>query len=196
MSWVAQANEPACPEFDSLTLDCEVSIEQTSSSGSSYTGNGEPAASVCVSKWAGVVPCEIGELRWDAAHQCYISLSYGLATALDDDYFVQRHRHNGIVVSCQLRAGYISWSDVPLWLPSLPPPPPNPEILVNQAIETMSVMASAMGVWPSGWFDENSQAKGAVGFQVWLWAENPSCLSSRTAVTGNGTVEATCDLDY
>jgi hypothetical protein len=193
----AQANEPSCQEFDRGTMDCWVSVSNPPRSNT--TGStGESTATDCVGNRDGVIPCELYGGYWNSLHQCYSSFDYDLASAPDDDVFVRRHGHEGFVMQCKLLVGGSQIWMRHFWEPAVPPPPPNPEILVDQAIGTMSVTASAMGVWPGGWFDENRQSIGAVGLPVWFWAKNPgpgiSGVATASASTGSYMIFAQASL--
>jgi hypothetical protein len=197
MPLVAQADEPHCAKFDMNAMTCKVWVVDPVKSEDSVTEGGQVAVSVCVSDFDGVIPCEVDGAYWNASRECYDQVWLDLATAPDDNSYVLEFGHEGVMRQCQ-RTLDVGLPSVPFFVSAAPPPPPNPEILVNEAIGTMSVTASAMGVWPGGWFDENSQAMGAVGLPVWFWSENPgpgvSGIATASAVSGTYMVFAQANL--
>jgi len=71
-------------------------------------------------------------------------------------------------------------------LPAVPPPPPNPAILAEEAYRELVIPQPAIGAGPD-------RTKLAVSLWTWLWVDNPGQLSV-TVAAGGVSVSATASL--
>jgi hypothetical protein len=99
-----------------------------------------------------------------------------------------QHGPVGLIMSCAAAsAGAASAKTSYFWSPA-GAAQPDPKVLAQQAVATMSLEAPEMGVWPGGWYDHNPKAWGAVRIPVWFWAQN-----AKPGVSGVATASASAD---
>lgn len=83
---------------------------------------------------------------------------------------------------------------IPFWSLTPPAAPPDPEVLAQQAIETMQLQAIRVGIVP----EATSGAVGLVGMPTWMWVAAPDAQTlgpiTRTASAGGWTVSATAQV--
>jgi hypothetical protein len=76
----------------------------------------------------------------------------------------------------------------------LPPPPPNPAVLAQRAVEAMNLKAVPIGIAPKS----EAGKVGLVGLPVWMWstssASNVAGPTTKSASAGGWTVTATARL--
>ena len=85
---------------------------------------------------------------------------------------------------------------IQLWAATAPaaPPPPDPRVLAQQAVESMRLKAITIGIVP----ESRPGSIGIVGMPTWMWVQNPNQSTwgpiTRSASAGGFTVSATADV--
>ncbi|MFV0428957.1 MAG: hypothetical protein ACK5KO_05990 [Arachnia sp.] len=83
------------------------------------------------------------------------------------------------------------------WVPESVAAPPDPEVLAHRAVEQLDLRAIGLGVFPPT-AEESPDSEPIVGWQLWMWAKDPSPSTVgpiSTSVSEAGfTVAATATL--
>jgi hypothetical protein len=92
---------------------------------------------------------------------------------------------------------FIAGMTLQLWAVAAPvaPPPPDPRVLAQRAVESMRLKAITIGIVP----ESRPGSIGIVGMPTWMWVQNPNQDTwgpiTRSASAGGFTVSATADVD-
>lgn len=152
--------------------------------GSRSSSGGGGAAPVC-SYNGKTIPCTSEGSYWFADHSCYASAVDTPASVASD----------GTMFTCTtgaVGAGINQSFMVPN--AQLPPPPPDPRVLAQQAIRQMGLHAIGVGMAPP----PGAGKVGVIGLPTWMWVADPGPSTTgpqtQTASANGYTVTATATL--
>lgn len=125
---------------------------------------------------------------WSFDRNCYVAPADPQPPLTDQ---IWDNHTDGVILTCivsdALRdAAYYFWAASPA--------PPDPETLARRAVEYMNLSAIRIGSFP--WtLDKSPRSMGIIGWNVWLWIDNPSPHTygpiTRSATAAGYTVTAT-----
>ena len=133
--------------------------------------------------------------RWHYAMSCYARPSPYQPPFTDA---VWQGNTDGVIMECT-RGDFGGWTLGWEWwqASATAEPPPDPRVLAERAVESMRLAPVEMGIFPRS-LDEDPDALGYVGWNVWLWAQNSAANTwgpiSRTASAAGYSVTATANV--
>ena len=137
------------------------------------------------------VPCSDGTAKWSNGHGCYLEPMSEQPAKSDP---VWQGHSTGRIYNCFLPD---DGDPYPVWLANAPgePPPPDPQVLAQQAVAAMGLRAIRIGIVP----EDRAGSVGLVGLPTWLCAEAPGPSSwgpvTRSVSAGGYSVSATGRVD-
>lgn len=142
------------------------------------------------------VACSAFGGRWSNQKNCYSRPKQPQPPKSDPAW---QGNSSGVIMECA-RGDMYGWSISWDWWQATSEPAelPDPAVLAQRAIDTMSLRAITMGIFPKSVSDD-PDALGYVGWNTWLWADSPSDETwgpiTASASAGGYTVTATAEVD-
>ena len=147
-------------------------------------------APACQSPGGGAIPCELDGAIWSASHACY---AFQVDAPLGAPEW-EGHTE-GTLWKClaDFVRGLIP--DAPIWWVSPgdepAPPPPNPVVLAEQALDTLQLATAKVNTAPT------PPHMTYVGLETWLWLDKAQWREMSKSVTaGRTTVTVTAEPDH
>lgn len=119
-----------------------------------------------------VIPCVTSDGAWWGSHSAWCKAADVQPPFTDA---VWGGRTDGSIAVCRRPTG----TGLPdpgfafhVWLPSATEPPPDPKVLARQLLARMQLKAIRIGTFPYS-VQKAAQSLNYVGWNTWLWAENP-----------------------
>lgn len=143
------------------------------------------------------VPCIVGDWYWSYSWMCWTKYAEPQPPWSDE---VWGGRRDGAIFWCSRGVTLddpfppdtaARWSATPPW----GAPPPDPEDLARQAVESMNLRAGEIGIVP----EEGPDRVGLLGLPTWMWVADVEGATwgpiTRTATSGPWSVTATAKVD-
>lgn len=173
-------------------LDGKVIIGLRSRDASSESGQetGQETGPGCWSDIAGAeVPCTREGLPWSDTQQCY----YEQQPLRADIGLLEGHEHE-VLMGCRFEeTGRHFWAPLP------EENPPDPQVLLQQALDRMQLEPITIGTYP-GTLELSEKASTVVNWNMWLWVEKPAENTwgpiSRTVTLNGYSLTATAEVSH